>query len=333
MNWGRAPGFWYQRPGLASTLLRPLGLTHGAVTTHRATTPRVPGPIPVICVGNATVGGTGKTPLVAALATHLARQGRAVAVIARGHGGRFAGPTVVDPKVHTAVDVGDEPLMLAQCMPVVIAKDRTAGVALAAAAGIEVALCDDGLQSAQLYRDWSILTVDGVRGFGNGGIVPAGPLREPWAAALRRVQAVVVMGDDQHALTDRLRKRRAQQGLAPIPIESAHLAPLQPDKVQGKRLVAFAGIGDPARFFRALRQAGAEVVAQYPFPDHYFYRSVEIAGLQAKAQDAGARLITTEKDHARLSPDWAARVSVFSVTACFPRRGGLDHVLPAWPMR
>lgn len=328
MSWGRAPGFWYQPPGLVSTLLRPLGLIHGAVTTHRATTHRKPGPIPVICVGNASVGGTGKTPLVAALAHHLAGQGRAVAVIARGHGGRLAGPTVVDPQVHTAADVGDEPLMLAQHMPVVIAKDRTAGVALAAAAGVEVALCDDGLQNAKLYRDWSILTIDGARGFGNGGIVPAGPLREPWAATLRRVQAAVVLGDDPHDLAGRLRERRAQQGLAPIPIEPAHLAPSQPDKVQGKRLVAFAGIGDPARFFRALQQAGAEVVAQHPLPDHHPYRDGEIAGLQAKAQAVGARLITTEKDHVRLSPDWAARVSVFSVTARFPQLGGLERVLP-----
>lgn len=323
----RAPRFWSnppERPGLPAHLLAPLGWLWRAVTRRRlARAPTARLDIPVICVGNVTAGGAGKTPVTIALAQRLIQQGVAVHVVSRGHGGSLAGPVRVDPRRHTAAEVGDEPLLLAAFAPVWVSRDRAAAGRAAEAAGAAAILMDDGLQNPDLAKDLSIVVVDAGFGFGNGRVIPAGPLREPVADGLSRAGLVVSIGEpgEQAAFL------AAWPGLG-RPVVAARLAPLRTGMDwQGVRALAFAGIGRPEKFYATLRALGAEVVAVRSFGDHEPYAPRILERLQSEAEALGAQLVTTEKDAARLPPAFRSRVLVVPVRLEAEDWGPVDAAL------
>ncbi|MGY4450322.1 tetraacyldisaccharide 4'-kinase [Bradyrhizobium sp. i1.3.1] len=293
----REPAFWYRPRSFKSHALRPLGLLYGAITERRMLRQGFDAGIPVICVGNYHVGGAGKTPTVLALTKLLRELGETPVVLSRGYGGRLKGPVMVDRERHTASDIGDEPLMMVRDVPVVVAHDRLEGVALAKSRGATVVLMDDGFQNPRLLKDASLIVIDSERGLGNGKVFPAGPLRAPLKAQLARTDALVLIGNG-HAANDvaaELAKRNKPELRARLKPDAASVAQLL-----GKRVFAFAGIGDPARFFRSLRACGIEVARTRPFADHHMFSQNEIAALAAEAQREQLTLVTTEKDLARL---------------------------------
>jgi len=254
--------------------------------------------MPVICVGNFTLGGSGKTPTAVAVAELLTQAGKRPALLSRGYGGNIAGPVVVDPQRHTAAEVGDEPLLLAQAGLTIVAGDRVAGAQAAQAAGADVVVMDDGLQNPSLAKDFAVAVVDGRRGIGNGRVFPAGPLRAPLAAQFARVDALLVIGGnaDTAGLDREIRARR-------LPVFHGILEPDRSalDALTGREVLAFAGIGDPEKFFSTLEAAGVAVTQRRPFPDHHRYSADEAGALIMQAEREGSRLVTTAKDHARLS--------------------------------
>jgi tetraacyldisaccharide 4'-kinase len=315
----REPAFWHRPSSWTSRLLLPLGAIYGLVAGHRLQRQGFDAGVPVLCVGNYHVGGAGKTPTVLALTKMLRDLGETPVVLSRGYGGRLHGPIKVDPGRHTAADVGDEPLMMALIVPVVVARDRIGGVALARSQGASVILMDDGFQNPAIAKDASLIVIDGDRGLGNGCVLPAGPLRAPLPPQLARTDALVVIGEGTAAAA--VAAAIAAQGK---PVLSAHL---QPDEasvasLRGKRVLAFAGIGDPQRFFRTLRASGIEVVGEHVFADHHPFTKAEIESLIAAAKSDALTLVTTEKDLARLRtasglPDWVREIVPFAVTLEF----------------
>jgi tetraacyldisaccharide 4'-kinase len=301
----RAPDFWHAEPGLAAGLLAPLGSVWDAAGRfRRAVTRPLRAPVPVVCVGNLVAGGAGKTPVVLSLAALIAATGAAVHVVTRGYGGRVSGPLRVDPGRHDAEVVGDEALLLAARAPCWVARDRAAGVRAAVAAGAAVVVLDDGFQTPDVEKDLSLVVVDAEYGFGNRRVIPAGPLRESVGPGLARADAVVVLGDAVEP--DQVR-------LAARPILRAVLEPIDGARFAGARVVAFAGIGRPEKFFASLRQVGAVLVGARAFPDHHRFTASEIAGLRDEAERGGARLVTTEKDWVRLPPPQRAGIDVLEV--------------------
>jgi tetraacyldisaccharide 4'-kinase len=293
----REPTFWYRPPSLTSRLLTPLGAVYGLIAALRMQTKGFDAGVPVLCVGNYHAGGAGKTPTVLALTRLLRELGETPVVLSRGYGGKWKGPVKVDPTGHIAANVGDEPLMLALTVPVVIARDRIGGVALARSQGATVIVMDDGFQNPAIAKDGSIIVIDSDRGLGNAGVFPAGPLRAPLSPQLARTDALVVIGNGSAAAT--ITAAVAAQGK---PVLSAQLKPdaVSLDALSGKRVLAFAGIGDPGRFFRTLRSAGIDVVRERVFADHHPFSPAELEALIAEARGDGLTPVTTEKDLARL---------------------------------
>jgi tetraacyldisaccharide 4'-kinase len=313
------PAFWYRPSSWISRLLMPLGALYGLVAGQRLQRQGFDAGIPVLCVGNYHVGGAGKTPMVLALTKMLRDLGETPVVLSRGYGGRLRGPIKVDPERHAAADVGDEPLMLARTVSVVVARDRIGGVALARSQGASVILMDDGFQNPAIAKDASLIVIDSDRGLGNGRVFPAGPLRAPLPPQLERTDALIVVGDGTAAKT--VAAAIAARGK---PVLSAHLraddASLAP--LRGKRVLAFAGIGDPIRFFRTLRANGIEVIRERAFADHHPFSKSEIETLITEAKRDALTLVTTEKDLARLRsgegvPCWAKDIVPFAVTLEF----------------
>ena len=325
------PRWWYRREGAPApvlrALLRPLGWAWAAVTARRIarTRPADPG-APVVCVGNLTVGGAGKTPVVRELLARLRAQGMDAHGLSRGHGGSERGPLRVDPERHTAAEVGDEPLMLAGDGPFWIARDRAAGARSATDAGARAVVMDDGHQNPSVRKALSLVVVDGeTRGgewpFGDGAVFPAGPMREPLRAGLARADAVVLLlpadlpGPDPALV--------ALFGALPV-----LLARLESDRPPppGPQL-GFAGVGKPWKVERALRAAGCELADFAPWPDHHAYSEADLAFMQDRARLFGAGLVTTEKDWARLPPAWRERVAAWPVRARFEDEAALDALL------
>jgi len=309
----REPGFWHGPASLNSHLLKPLAALYGAVAAKRLRHKGLNAGIPVLCVGNYNVGGTGKTPTVLALAKLLRELGETPVVLSRGYGGELRGPVRVDPVRHAASDVGDEPLMLAGTMPVVVSRKRAEGVPLARAHGATVILMDDGFQNPSIVKDASLIVIDSERGLGNGKVFPAGPLRAPLQPQLARTDALIIVGNGSAAAS--VAAEIAAQGK---PVLSAHLKPdeAQVARLRGKRVLAFAGIGDPTRFFNTLRASGIDVAGQRAFADHHAYSQAEIESLIAEAKRETLTLVTTEKDLARLR-DWSQQIVPFPVTLEF----------------
>jgi tetraacyldisaccharide 4'-kinase len=275
--------------------------------------------IPVLCVGNYHVGGAGKTPTVLALVKLLRELGETPVVLSRGYGGQLRGPILVDPGRHAAIDVGDEPLMLARTVAVVVARDRIDGVALARSQGASMIVMDDGFQNPAIAKDASLIVIDANRGLGNACVFPAGPLRAPLPPQLARTDALIVIGRGSAA--EAVAAAVAARGK---PVLSAHLEADDASvaSLRGKRVLAFAGIGDPTRFFRTLRGSGIEVVLERVFADHHPFSQSEIETLTTEARRDGLTLVTTEKDLARLRgrdglPDWAREIVPFAVTLEF----------------
>lgn len=323
----RAPGFWWRaadRPGLLPRLLAPLGWLYAAGTARRLRQPGYTPRVPVICVGNLTAGGAGKTPTVIALIERLAARGRKVHVVSRGYGGTLEGPVRVEAARHKAEEVGDEPLLLAAFVPVWVAKDRAAGVQAAEAAGAEVILLDDGFQNPAVTPSLALLVVDAAKGFGNGRCIPAGPLREPVATGLARADLVLTIGD-----TAAQAKFAALWGAAiRVPHLCGTLRPLQMGMDwKDQPVLAFAGIADPSRFFATLQAQGAKLVRGEALGDHATLSEALLRRLDAEAAAAGAQLVTTEKDAARLPPHWRAKVLTLVVRLQIDDWSALDAQL------
>ncbi len=315
----REPSFWWREAGIVARMLTPLAAIYGAVAAARLKRRGRHAGTPVICIGNFTVGGAGKTPAALAVAQLLAAAGERPAFLTRGYGGALAGPLQVDPTRHRAQDVGDEPLLLARTAATIVARDRVEGANLAVATGASVVVMDDGFQNPSLAKDFSVLVVDGRRGIGNGRVIPAGPLRAPLAAQLARAHALVVVGAAPPASAV-----MAQARALDIPVLPARL---QPDAGfiaahRGRRVLAFAGIANPQKFFTTLAEAGIAVAAARSFPDHHRYTCDEAQLLCDHADRAGLALVTTEKDLARITGDeqaaaLAARAHALPVALAF----------------
>jgi tetraacyldisaccharide 4'-kinase len=326
----RTPRWWYDRHPRASitrALLRPAAFVWASQTARRIAKARPDDPgLAVICVGNLTMGGSGKTPIVRALLERLTAQGVAAAMLSRGHGGRQVGPLKVDPHEHRAADVGDEPLMMAQTAPVWVARDRLAGARAAAQAGMAAVVMDDGHQNMALKKALSLVVVDGETRdgewpFGDGAVFPAGPMREPLIAGLRRADAVIVLLPTDLDQPDPALVRLFGR----TPVLTARLEPLCAPPV-GRQL-GFAGVGKPWKIERALTAAGCDLVDFLPLPDHAAYDEALLAKLARLAKDQDAGLVTTEKDWVRLPVAWRARIAAWPVRARFDDQPGLDRLL------
>lgn len=318
----RAPNFW-KTGGPLATLLAPASALYRALATirHRTAMPWR-APIPVVCVGNLVAGGAGKTPVAIAVANRLSAKGRRPHLLSRGHGSRERGPLRVDSARHDALSVGDEPLLLAAAAPTWIARDRAAGGRAAAAAGAGAIVLDDGFQNPSMVKDLSLLVIDGGYGFGNGRLIPAGPLREPIAAGLARADAVVLIGEDRIGIRADLP--------ATLPVIAATLEPDDSaTAVRGRAVVAFAGIGRPEKFFATLASLDCELLGRHPFADHHHYHDHEILVLADKAAKLDAMLVTTAKDHARLPDHLRALVTVVGVAVAWRDPERLDIMLDA----
>ncbi|HEY5167209.1 MAG TPA: tetraacyldisaccharide 4'-kinase [Pseudolabrys sp.] len=325
----RDPAFWWRKNSLVAGLLAPLGAGYGAIAARRMAGPGARAALPVLCVGNFTLGGAGKTPTVMALAKMLQAAGERPCCLSRGYGGSLTGPKLVDAHADRAAQVGDEALLLARVAPTVVARDRVAGAQAAASSGASVVIMDDGLQNPALVKDFTLAVVDGWRGIGNGKVFPAGPLRAPLAAQLARSDALLVVGEDASA-------RDVVAAARNLPVFYGRLVP-DPAAIaalQARKVLAFAGIADPEKFFATVTQAGIAIAQRKAFSDHHRYSGEQAAELLMQAEHDGLALLTTEKDRARMAGDpllaaLAARAHVLPVTLVVDEADDLRRLLLA----
>ncbi|MEM6410022.1 MAG: tetraacyldisaccharide 4'-kinase [Pseudomonadota bacterium] len=321
----KTPHFWSgqldpqsrEAAPVTRALLTPFAAIYAGVTARRlrSTTPTQLN-VPVICIGNLTAGGSGKTPIAKDLRSRLTLRGQRAAILSRGYGGRLSGPVKVDPQTHTAKDVGDEPLMLARTGEAWIARDRADGGEAMEADGVDVVIMDDGHQNPSLQKDLSLLVIDSNDPVGNGHVIPKGPLREPVSAGLARANGIIVTG--AAATPEWLMD-------APIPVLRSKLARVSP--IPDGPLIAFAGIASPNRFFDALESDGAHLVDTVGFDDHHPYSQQDLSFLHRLAAKHEAKLITTEKDIFRLSEADREGVEVVEVKTQFEDEDALNSIL------
>lgn len=263
--------------------------------------------VPVICVGNNNVGGTGKTPTVIALCALLQQQGKNVHVISRGYKGRYEGTVRVDPAIHIAQEVGDEPLLIASYAPCWVARRRIHAAHAAIADGAEILVMDDGLQNPSLHKDFTLLVVDGSFGFGNGFMLPAGPCREPISRSMRKADAVLIIGEETNtAIRNHIPHHKS--------VFAGSIKPSSPTEFEGMRVHPFAGIGMPEKFFRTVKDMGAQIILTSRFDDHHSYTMKDLDRLLNESHTHHAQLVTTEKDAVRLPESFRTHVKVVAVT-------------------
>ena len=319
------PAFWWNPPacpGWRARLLSPLSWLYATATARRVRRTGWRAPVPVLCCGNIGVGGTGKTPLALDLAQRAIARGRRPAFLSRGHGGRLPAGTRVNPHTHTAREAGDEPLLLARVAPCYIGADRAISARRAVMDGADCLLMDDGFQNPTLQQDLSLVVVDGAVGFGNGRVLPAGPLREPVHAGLARAGGMIVIGADQHGI------------LACVENGPPCFTALLQQKVdtvpRDRPVIAFAGIGRPAKFFDGLASVGLSPLRCVAFADHHPYTRTECSDLLALAAQWNACLVTTEKDAIRLPPAMRAQVTTAGVHLAWDTPAMPEHILDLW---
>jgi tetraacyldisaccharide 4'-kinase len=297
----RDPSFWWRKAGFAAIALAPVGAVYGAVAALRMAMRGQSAGVPVICIGNLTLGGAGKTPTALAVGRSLINAGRRVVFLSRGYGGTSPGPLRVDAAHHSAAEVGDEPLLLAQLAPTIVSEDRIAGAEMARAAGASVIVMDDGFQNPSLAKNLSIVVVDGRRGIGNGRVFPAGPLRAPLRSQMRHAHALLILGAPSPHCDAAIAEAQARG----IPIFQGALE-AEADAVSallGQRVLAFAGIGDPEKFFATVAEAGISAPVTQGFPDHHRFTQAEANALLERAARENLVLVTTEKDLVRIARD------------------------------
>ena len=291
-----APPFWWSKIGWQALALYPASLIYSRVAGYRmAHARRLPVDSPVICIGNFTAGGAGKTPTAIAIARAAAALGHKPGLLSRGYGGLIDKTTIVDPQHHRAADVGDEPLLLARAGLTVIARNRADGARRLIAEGADLIIMDDGFQSGRIAVDYALIVVDGRRGLGNGLAIPSGPLRAPLKEQLKHVTGLLAVTGGQAA--ERFIRHMARTGR---PTFEATVRARNPDDFRGEKVLAFAGIADPGKFFKSLKDAGADIAVTRTFPDHHHFGEDEIASLLQDAEYNGLVLATTEKDYVRL---------------------------------
>jgi tetraacyldisaccharide 4'-kinase len=314
----KSPAFWQKHDTLAGLLLAPLGWAYAVVTAWRLANGNPwRAPVPVICVGNLTAGGAGKTPIVRDLARRLTARGYRPGILSRGYGGAARGPLKVDSARHDAALVGDEPLLLARDAACWVAKDRAQGALAMVADGVTVILMDDGLQNPSLHQDLRLIVVDGATGFGNFRPIPAGPLRESVFAGIARSDALIVSGEDRSNLSGGFSGQ--------IKILQTSIA-VRTGLPSG-RLVAFAGIGRPEKFRATLAAAGADITEFQAFADHHAYGEDELAKLSAIARRLGAQLVTTEKDWVRLNAEWRHIIKAIEIDIVWRDEAAIESLL------
>lgn len=292
-----APPFWWQKAGWQAWLLSPFSLLYGKVAGRRMrTAKRVSVPVPVICIGNFTVGGAGKTPTAIAIARAANARGMKPGFLSRGYGGTLDVTTLVDPAQHRAASVGDEPLLLSREATTVISRKRVEGAQRLVKEGVDLIIMDDGFQSARLTLDYALVVIDSMRGIGNGHLVPGGPVRAPLAEQMRHVTGLLKVGKG-HAADPLVR----QAAKAAKPVFVATITPQQPQDFRGKRVLAYAGIADPAKFYRTVEALGGDIVLRRSFADHHHFTDDEIADLLHDAVRDNLQLVTTAKDAVRLN--------------------------------
>lgn len=334
-----APPFWWEKPDWRALALSPLSALYASVAgrrLHRA--PREKIPAPVLCVGNFTVGGTGKTPVAIALAGRARQMGFSPGILSRGHGGGFSSPHVVDVHHDAAKHVGDEPLLLAEHAPVAVSANRAAGARLLLERhGCDFLIMDDGFQSARIHIDYALMVVDARYGLGNGRVIPGGPLRARVVDQLVYSNALLRMGEGSAA--DAVVRQAARAGK---PVFDARSRPRDAESFAGRRFLAFAGIGHPDKFFDTVSSTGATVALARPFPDHHFYAADELEDLLATARADELELVTTAKDAVRLrhgtaSPEFLERLNVLEIEAVFDQEQApariVRETVESWKLR
>ncbi|TCZ66135.1 tetraacyldisaccharide 4'-kinase [Roseicella aquatilis] len=317
----RAPEFWTgDGHGLLPLLLSPAAAVYAAATARRMRRHGWTAPVPVLCCGNATAGGAGKTTVALDLGRRLARRGIGLHYLLRGYGGTLKGPLRVDPATHGSEAVGDEALLLAAERPAWIAADRAAGARAAVAAGAQCLVMDDGLQNPTLEKDLSLLIIDGTYGFGNGRVIPAGPLREPPETAAARCRAVVLIGEDETGALAHLPSK--------LPVLRARLVPgPEAEMLAGQPVYAFCGIANPRKFFATLTEAGAMIAGRTSFADHYPYEDDDLRDMLAEADRLRAIPVTTRKDFVRIPPQFRSRVTVVTVRLDWEEPAAIEALL------
>ena len=315
----KAPQFWYEPNTWKAKFLYPLGYFYNLLTLLRGKLAKPQSySCLTICIGNLNVGGTGKTPTTIALAQHFLKKGLQVHVVSRGYKGKFQGTFLVDPQKHKSDEVGDEPLLMSEFTSVWVSNKRKNGIAAAENAGAQIVLLDDGFQDPSFHKDFSLIVVDGEKGFGNKKCMPAGPLRENIVQGFKRADALVIVG-----------QRIYKFDTFPTHLKIIHstLKPIETGMnwKEGKYL-AFAGIADPSKFFKTLRSLGANLIDCVALSDHQNLDGQVLKRLERKANSAHAQLVTTEKDAVRLSNTYRKKVLSLHVRIEFDDKNELENL-------